>query len=140
MTGSDIGAGARAHEAGKRRYWIMTGVWTGAIIALIAIMTLVQQGRGPGSLTEAAGYGFAAGLALAITLGSVWFFRVIDELDNQDNYIAFSVGFIVNMAMVIAWLPLFFAEIAGPPNAVACAVVASIATVAVYGWLKLRRG
>lgn len=138
MTGNEIGAGARAHNAGKRRYWTITAAWTLAIIVLVVAMTQVQQGRGPGSLSPPAGIGFATGLAFAIALGCVGFFRSIDELEARDNFIALTVGFITNMMMVIGWLPLFFADLAGPPNAVTCLIVSSLVTFATYGWLKLR--
>jgi hypothetical protein len=136
------GSGIRAGRARRQRLWIV-------IIAMIAIGAAIDATLIPMMRHAPAGSpmvpplvaGIAAvALVLVLNVGTWIYLRFADELEYQDNLVAFSVGLLFNLSAYIGWLLLYLGGLAQRPSADVLFLATGVGTALAYGWMKLRRG
>ena len=138
---STEGAGLRAEQARKRKFWIITVLTIIGALAIAAIMTVsrIASGTPLGHMPPAAAIAGAL-LFPAVTFASNWaMFRAADELDRIDQFRAYTAGFHVFLFGTWAWISLNMGGLVPPPNVLALFIGSGAAFLLVYYGLKLRR-
>jgi uncharacterized membrane protein YhaH (DUF805 family) len=133
-------SGIRAGRARRQRLWIviLTAIAIGAAVDAILIPMMRHAPAGAPTLPPLIGSVAAVALVLLLNLGTWIYLRFADELEYQDNLVAFSVGLLFNLSAYVAWLMLNFGGLAPRPSADLLFLSTGIATALAYGWRKLR--
>jgi hypothetical protein len=94
------GSGIRASRARRQRLWIviLTAIAIGAAIDAILIPMMRHAPPGGPTLPPLVGSIAAIALVLLLNVGTWIYLRFADELEYQDNLVAFSIGLLFNLS------------------------------------------
>lgn len=135
------GPGIQLGRSRKRRLWMLVLVAAAAGVAIdVALVPMVRGGSAGGPPLPPVAAATAAVLMVALLYGGTWLYlRLADELERQDNLIAFTIGFLFNIGAFIFWNFLALGGLAPPPEAYALFLSTAAVGALAYGLLKLQR-
>lgn len=141
MAGHELGPGERAARAKSRRIWAIFGVLFagGAILGFVTSRVETQAADGGlGTLPPAfAIFGVALFLVL-VTVGSLRYFKSIDEVEKRNNYVAACWALNLYLCLYPVWFFLWRGGLVVEPMQEVIYGLTMVTTIIVYGWMKFR--
>ncbi|MES2989559.1 MAG: hypothetical protein V4808_16815 [Pseudomonadota bacterium] len=131
------GPGERAEKARQRRFSLIWGgfmVLGGMIGALLVALGPDRAGTIPAALAIAA----AALFVIAIPLGSWYFLRDVDEVEQRTNMVASIWGLNAYVMLYPAWYILWKGQLVREPDHEILFITTMIVLSLVYFWKKAR--
>lgn len=140
-TAPATGPGEAAEAAGKRRFWTILGtlfVVGGVVGAGAAAYETDAGGFMTGRLPPAFAIAAAIVTTLALVIGTVLFYRRIDEVERSDNIWAGAIAANLLMIGYPSWFFLWRGGIIGEPSHLVLIALLYGVTVAAYFYRKFR--
>jgi hypothetical protein len=141
MMDDERDVGVRAGRTRKRRLWLLFGsiMTLGAVVDAVLIPMIRRAPPATSALPPAAAVTGALMFVLLLNGGSWLYLRHVDELEYQDNLVAFSVGFFFNISAFLAWFFLWIGGLAPRPEAFILFGGTFVVGALAYCFLKARR-
>lgn len=142
MANKDLGPGEAADRARSRRTAINFTILAllGGVVGFTA--ALVEQRDMPITAGGTVPVWFAILAAIvmvgAVTIGNIFYYRTMDELQRLDNYWAMTMGGNVLLLSYPVWLILWMSRLVPPPDAFILYLMMFGTTMLAYLWRKLR--